>query len=102
MRGESTTTDETPNLNLSLSSGFPMHYIWVIVGIAFAILIAIIILVLIAIVYLNHKKNKIRGTAACKSMHLIGHSLNFTQHACADKGIVCISLAIELIALYWV
>lgn len=57
---ESTTTDQ---LTVSPSSGFPMHFIWMIVGIAFALLIAIIIVMLIAIVYLNHKKNKIRGTA---------------------------------------
>ena len=44
------------------SSVFPMRYVWMIVGIAFALLIAIIIIVLIAIVYLNHKKKKIKGT----------------------------------------
>ena len=61
---ESTTTDTEgtyPNLDLSLSNQFPMYYVWMIVGIAFGILVAIIIIMLIAIVYLNHKKNKIRG-----------------------------------------
>ena len=64
---ERITADRTsPILDVSTispSSGFPMHIIWMIVGIAFALLIAIIIVMLIAIVYLNHKKNKIRGTA---------------------------------------
>ena len=64
---ESTTTDEAlTNLDQSTimtspASGFPMYYVWMIVGITFGILIAVIIIMLIAIVYLNHKKNKIRG-----------------------------------------
>ena len=48
---------------ISSAAQFPMHYIWTIVGIAFVLLIAIIIIMLIAILYLNHKKNKIRGDA---------------------------------------
>ena len=64
---ESTTTDEAfPNHDQSTimilpTSGFPMYNVWMIVGIAFGILITIIIVMLIAIIYLNHKKNKIRG-----------------------------------------
>ena len=67
---ERTTTDRTlPDLDPdstmlpSSSSGFPVHFIWIIVGVAFALLIAIIIVMLIVIVYLNHKKNKFKGTA---------------------------------------
>ena len=61
-----TTTDidgTFQNLDLSTSNQFPMHYIWMIVGIAFALLVAIIVVMLIAIVYLSHKKNKIRCKA---------------------------------------
>lgn len=79
---ESTTTDEAlTNLDQSTTmtspaSAFPMHYVWMIVGIAFGILIAIIIIMLIAIVYLNHKKNKIRGKTVkinrpCMTLQLI-------------------------------
>ena len=61
----STTADTTfPNPDQSEPTSSVSH-VWMIVGIVFAIiLIAIIILMLIAIVYLNHKKNKIRGTVA--------------------------------------
>lgn len=45
----------------SPTNQFPMHYVWMIVGVAFVLLIAIIIVMLIAIIYLNHKKNKIRS-----------------------------------------
>lgn len=56
-------SDETfPILELSSSSGFPMYFIWMIIGIAFAILVVIIVLMLVAIVYLSHKRNEIRGT----------------------------------------
>ena len=64
---ESTTIDRSftdlDQSTISPSNQFPMHFIWMIVGIAFVLLIAIIIVMLIAIVYLNHKKNKIRGEA---------------------------------------
>ena len=52
----------SPDLDQSAifsSSGFPMHFIWMIVGIAFALLIAVIIIMLVAIVYLSHKKTKL-------------------------------------------
>ena len=62
---ESTTADgmftNHDQSTSSPSSGFPMHYVWMIVAIAFTLLLAIIIVMLIAIIYLNHKKNKIRG-----------------------------------------
>ena len=57
---ESTTTDRA-SFNLDLSTISP--YVWIVVGITFALLVTIIIIMLSAIVYLNHKKNKIRGTA---------------------------------------
>ena len=60
----STTTqsDQTfPVVDTSSSSGFPMHFIWMIIGIAFATLVVIIVLMLIGIAYLNHKRIKIRG-----------------------------------------
>ena len=64
---EPTTTERTfidhEQSTTSPSNQFPMHYVWVIVGIAFVLLIAIIIIMLIAIVYLNHKKNKLKGKA---------------------------------------
>ena len=53
---------ELSTISLTRSNQFPMHYVWMIVGVAFVLLIAIIIIMLIAIIYLNHKKNKIRGT----------------------------------------
>ena len=46
----------------SPSEAFPMHLIWMTVGIVFAILFGIIVIMLIIIVFLNHKKNRIRGT----------------------------------------
>ena len=75
---ESTTTvtDETfPSLDQSptspATSGFPMRYVWMIVGISFGILIVIIVIMLVAIIYLNHKKNKIRGNITVfRSMHI--------------------------------
>ena len=67
---ESTTTvtDQTFSLldqspTSPATSGFPMRYIWMIVGIAFGVLIVIIVVILAAIIYLNHKKNKIRGSS---------------------------------------
>lgn len=62
----STSADTTLNqssISESTSSVFPMHYVWMIVGIAFVLLITVIIVMLIAIVCLKRKKNKIRGTA---------------------------------------
>jgi hypothetical protein len=57
----------------SPTNGFPMQYVWLIVGIAFVLLVAIIVIMLIAIVYLNHKKNKIGGI-------ILNRALTF--HAC--------------------
>ncbi len=77
-RGEdATTTDETfPSRDQSTqsttsptsASGFPMQYVWMIVGIAFGALIVIIVIMLAAIIYLNYKKNKIKGKAIFRSM----------------------------------
>ena len=53
---------ELSTTSLTRSNQIPMHYVWMIVGVAFVLLIAIIIIMLIAIIYLNYKKNKIRGT----------------------------------------
>ncbi len=75
---EGQATTERTSINreqptTSPTSGFPMHYVWLIVGIAFVLLVAIIIIMLIAIVYLNHKKNKIRGIILNRAL---------TGHAC--------------------
>ena len=45
----------------SPSKAFPMHFIWMIVGIVFAILFGIIVIMLIIIVYLTRKRNRIKG-----------------------------------------
>ena len=80
---ESTTTvidlDQTFSLldqspTSPATSGFPMRYIWMIVGIAFGVLIIIIIIMLAAIIYLNHKKNKIRGNSIQKYSVSTGHA----------------------------
>ena len=68
---KSTTTDDTAAFSSpdqsttspTAASGSSMQYAWMIVGIAFGALIVIIVVMLIAIVYLNHKRNKIRGKA---------------------------------------
>ena len=62
---EPASTDEVfPTLDQPTISPSRMNYVWMIVGIAFGILIVIIVIMLIAIVYLNHKKNKIKGIRA--------------------------------------
>jgi hypothetical protein len=61
----STSPDQSTN---SPNSGFPMRYVWMIVGIAFGALIIIIVIMLATIIYLNHKKNKIKGKAIFRSM----------------------------------
>ena len=62
---EPTSTREVfPTLDQSTVSPSRMNYVWMIVGIAFGILIVIIVIMFIAIVYLNHKKNKIKGIRA--------------------------------------
>ena len=55
---EVSNSDQSTN---SPSTDVPMHVIWIAVGIAFAILLLIITIMVVAIVYLTHKKNKIKG-----------------------------------------
>lgn len=55
---EVSNSDQSTN---SPSTDVPMHFIWIAVGIAFAILLLIITIMVVAIVYLTHKKNKIKG-----------------------------------------
>ena len=63
---QSTSQVSDPDQSTNSSSGaFPLHFFWMIVGIVFAILFGLIVIMLIIIVYLNHKKNRIRGTAVC-------------------------------------
>ena len=83
---KSTTTDQS---TISLASGY---YVWMIVGIAFVLLIAIIIVMLIAIVYLNHKKNKIRGKVfkinrPCTTLQLILALHTSDANACLQAGL---------------
>ena len=55
------STSQFSDFDQSTSEAFPMHFIWMTVGIVFAILFGIIVVMLIIIVYLTRKRNKIKG-----------------------------------------